>query len=118
MGGFRDVSRRALGRVRPAATRAVTSVAAPTFATKDDLEVGLHQVRRDLGDGVAELRDAIGELRRLVTDDLDANAEVASLLGRVLAELRVQVDAIAAAQAEQAALLERLVGERDAAPAE
>ena len=118
MAGVRGVVRRMLGRVRPAATRAVTSVAAPTFATKDDLEVGLHQVRRDMGDGVAELRDSIAELRRLVTDDLDANAEVATLLGRMLAELRVKVDALADAQAGQAAALERLTGEPDAARAE
>lgn len=41
---------------------------------------------------IEDVRQAIVEVRRLVTDDLDASNETAALLGRTLSELRAAVD--------------------------
>ena len=54
---------------------------------------------------IDEVRAATVDLRRIVTDDLDASNEVAALLGRQLASL---VDAVAELRADVAELRARL----------
>ena len=54
---------------------------------------------------IEDVRQATVDLRRLVTDDLDASNEAAALIGRSLQELR---SAVAALQAQVAALEARL----------
>lgn len=54
---------------------------------------------------VEDVRQATVDLRRLVTDDLDASNETAALIGRSLQELQ---SAVAALQAQVAALEARL----------
>ncbi|HEX7168036.1 MAG TPA: hypothetical protein VF230_13745 [Acidimicrobiales bacterium] len=49
---------------------------------------------------VEDVRIATIEVRRIVTDDLDASTEVAALLGRAIAELRATVDDLRAEVAE------------------
>ena len=48
----------------------------------------------DLSGQIEEVRVATIEVRRIVTDDLDASNEVAAHLGRALAELTATVDAL------------------------
>ena len=48
----------------------------------------------DLSGQIEEVRVATIEVRRIVTDDLDASNEVAVHLGRALAELTATVDAL------------------------
>jgi hypothetical protein len=55
---------------------------------------------------IDEVRQATVELRRLVTDDLDASNEVAALLGRTLQELTASVDGLRAEVAELRARLD------------
>lgn len=54
---------------------------------------------------VEDVRQATVDLRRLVTDDLDASNETAALIGRSLQELQ---SAVAALQAQVAAFEARL----------
>jgi hypothetical protein len=54
----------------------------------------------DLSGQIEEVRVATIEVRRIVTDDLDASNEVAAHLGRALAELTATVDALRAEVAE------------------
>ena len=54
----------------------------------------------DLSGQIEDVRVATLEVRRLVTDDLDASNEVAAHLGRALAELTAAVDALRADVAE------------------
>ena len=54
---------------------------------------------------IEEVRQATVDLRRLVTDDLDASNEAAALIGRSLHDLH---SAVAALQAQVAALEARL----------
>ncbi|HVF32899.1 MAG TPA: hypothetical protein VM933_07680 [Acidimicrobiales bacterium] len=56
---------------------------------------------------IDEVRQATVELRRLVTDDLDASNEVAALLGRTLQELSASVEALRAELAEVRGRLDR-----------
>ena len=48
----------------------------------------------DLSGQIEEVRVATIEVRRIVTDDLDASNEIAAHLGRALAELTATVDAL------------------------
>jgi hypothetical protein len=54
----------------------------------------------DLSGQIEEVRVATIEVRRLVTDDLDASNEVAALLGKALAGLTTAVDELRAEVAE------------------
>ena len=54
----------------------------------------------DLSGQIEEVRVATLEVRRIVTDDLDASNEVAAMLGRALAELTSAVDELRAEVAE------------------
>jgi hypothetical protein len=54
---------------------------------------------------IEDVRQATVDLRRLVTDDLDASNEAAALIGRSLQELQ---SAVAALQAQVAAIEARL----------
>ena len=54
----------------------------------------------DLSGQIEDVRLATVEVRRIVTDDLDASNEVAAHLGRALAELTATVDALRAEVAE------------------
>lgn len=54
---------------------------------------------------IEDVRQATVDLRRLVTDDLDASNEAAALIGRSLQDLQ---SAVAALQAQVAALEARL----------
>jgi hypothetical protein len=58
---------------------------------------------------IEDVRQATVDLRRLVTDDLDASNEVAALIGRSLATLQ---DAVAALQDQVSALEARLADRR------
>jgi len=49
---------------------------------------------------IEEVRVATVDVRRIVTDDLDASNEVAALLGRALAALQASVDELRAEVAE------------------
>ena len=46
---------------------------------------------------IEEVRQATVEIRRIVTDDLDASNETAAMLGRALARLQDSVDELQAA---------------------
>ena len=59
----------------------------------------------DLSGQIEDVRQATVEVRRIVTDDLDASNEVAALLGRALAELTASVDELRAEVAELKAKL-------------
>ena len=59
----------------------------------------------DLSSQIDDVRAAIVDVRRLVTDDLDASTETATLIGRTLDAL---VDAIAELRTEVARIHERL----------
>ena len=54
----------------------------------------------DLSSQIEDVRVATLEVRRIVTDDLDASNEVAVHLGRALADLTATVDALRAEVAE------------------
>ena len=54
----------------------------------------------DLSGQIEDVRLATLEIRRLVTDDLDAANEVAALIGKALADLRASVDELRAEVAE------------------
>ena len=53
----------------------------------------------DLSRQIDEVRVATAEIRRIVTDDLDASNEAAEMLGRALARLQSSVDELRAAPA-------------------
>jgi len=55
---------------------------------------------------IEDVRQATVDVRRLVTDDLDASNEVAALLGRTLQELSASVDSLRAEVAELRARLD------------
>jgi ubiquinone biosynthesis protein UbiJ len=59
----------------------------------------------DLSGQIEDVRLATVEVRRLVTDDLDASNEVAALVGKALADLTAAVDEL---RDEVAALKSRL----------
>jgi hypothetical protein len=59
----------------------------------------------DLSGQIEDVRLATLEVRRLVTDDLDASNEVAALVGKALADLTAAVDEL---RDEVAALKSRL----------
>lgn len=67
-------------------------------------EVSLPRLDR-LSGQIEDVRQATVDLRRLVTDDLDASNEAAALIGRSLQDLQ---SAVAALQAQVAALEARL----------
>lgn len=67
-------------------------------------EVSLPRLDR-LSGQIEDVRQATVDLRRLVTDDLDASNEAAALIGRSLQDLH---SAVAALQAQVAALEARL----------
>jgi hypothetical protein len=54
----------------------------------------------DLSGQIEDVRVATLEVRRIVTDDLDASNEVAAMLGRALAELTSSVEELRAEVAE------------------
>ncbi|HUP87705.1 MAG TPA: hypothetical protein VM143_18780 [Acidimicrobiales bacterium] len=54
----------------------------------------------DLSGQIEGVRVATLEVRRIVTDDLDASNEVAAVLGRALAELTASVEELRAEVAE------------------
>jgi hypothetical protein len=56
---------------------------------------------------IEDVRLATVEVRRLVTDDLDASNEAAALVGRALAELSASVEALRADVAELRSRLDR-----------
>ena len=56
---------------------------------------------------IEEVRQATVDVRRLVTDDLDASNEVAALLGRTLQSLTAAVEELRAEVAELRARLDR-----------
>jgi hypothetical protein len=60
----------------------------------------------DLSGQIEDVRVATIEVRRIVTDDLDASNEVAAHLGRALAELTATVDALRTEVAELKARLQ------------
>lgn len=66
-----------LKSLRPVLAHEVETVVAPTYARRD------------------ELSSAIDDVRRLLADHFDATTETAAVVGRVLAELRASVDALA-----------------------
>ena len=55
---------------------------------------------------IEDVRQATVDVRRIVTDDLDASTEVAALLGRSLQELREALDALRADVADLRARLD------------
>lgn len=59
----------------------------------------------DLSGQIEDVRRATLDVRRIVTDDLDASNEVAALLGRAMAELTAKVDEL---RADVAGLKSRL----------
>jgi uncharacterized protein YceH (UPF0502 family) len=59
----------------------------------------------DLSGQIEEVRRETVEVRRIVTDDLDASNEVAALVGRALADLQAAVEDL---RAEVAALKSRI----------
>ena len=59
----------------------------------------------DLSGQIEDVRVATIEVRRIVTDDLDASNEVAAHLGRALAELTATVEALRTEVAELKARL-------------
>lgn len=56
---------------------------------------------------IEDVRQATVDVRRLVTDDLDASNEAAALVGRALADLSASVEALRAEVAELRSRLER-----------
>lgn len=66
-----------LKSLRPMLHHEVETVVAPAYARRD------------------ELASAIEEVRRLLADHFDATTETAAVIGRVLAELRTSMDALA-----------------------
>jgi uncharacterized protein YceH (UPF0502 family) len=56
---------------------------------------------------VEDVRQATIDVRRLVTDDLDASNEAAALVGRALADLSASVEALRAEVAELRSRLDR-----------
>jgi uncharacterized protein YceH (UPF0502 family) len=56
---------------------------------------------------IEDVRQATIDVRRLVTDDLDASNEAAALVGRALAELSASVEALRADVAELRSRLDR-----------
>ena len=56
---------------------------------------------------IEEVRRATVDVRRLVTDDLDASNEVAALLGRTLQDLSASVESLRAEVAELRSRLDR-----------
>ena len=54
----------------------------------------------DLSGQIEDVRLATVEIRRIVTDDLDASNEVAALVGKALSELTAAVDELRAEVAE------------------
>jgi hypothetical protein len=54
----------------------------------------------DLSGQIEDVRLATVEIRRIVTDDLDASNEVAALIGKALADLSAAVDELRAEVAE------------------
>jgi hypothetical protein len=59
----------------------------------------------DLSGQIEDVRQATVEVRRIVTDDLDASNEVAALIGKALADLTAAVEEL---RTEVAALKSRL----------
>lgn len=53
----------------------------------------------ELSRQIEEVRQATVEVRRIVTDDLDASNETAALLGRAVAKLQASVDELQASRA-------------------
>ena len=56
---------------------------------------------------IEDVRQATVDVRRLVTDDLDASNEVSALLGRTLQDLTASVEALRAEVAELRTRLDR-----------
>jgi hypothetical protein len=56
---------------------------------------------------IEDVRQATVDVRRLVTDDLDASNEAGALVGRSLAELTASVEALRAEVAELRSRLDR-----------
>jgi uncharacterized protein YceH (UPF0502 family) len=61
----------------------------------------------ELSGQIEDVRQATVEVRRLVTDDLDASNEVSALLGRTLQDLTASVEALRAEVAELRTRLDR-----------
>ena len=88
-----SIARRALRplrKARPVFVQEVQAVVAPEYARRDELEA------------------AVADIRRIIGDHLDASAEEAAVLGRLLngindevAALRASVDALTAALADR-----------------
>ena len=55
----------------------------------------------ELSRQIEEVRHATVEIRRIVTDDLDASNETAALLGRAVAKLQASVDELQLRQADR-----------------
>jgi hypothetical protein len=55
----------------------------------------------ELSRQIEEVRQATVEIRRIVTDDLDASNETAALLGRAIAKLQASVDELQLRQADR-----------------
>lgn len=66
-----------LKSLRPMLHHEVETVVAPTYSRREELE------------------SAIEDVRRLLADHFDATTETAAVIGRVLAELKASVDALA-----------------------
>jgi len=55
----------------------------------------------ELSRQIEDVRQATVEIRRIVSDDLDASNEAAALLGRAVAQLQASVDELHAAVAPE-----------------
>lgn len=87
-----------LKSLRPMLHHEVETVVAPAYPRREELE------------------SAIADVRRLLADHFDATTETAAVIGRVLAELRASIDALA----DEVAVLrrERMGPDRSGGPEE
>lgn len=96
---MRDPVERVLARLDRQVKRSVEEIGITNKVRLDEISGEIEGVRRETLD-----------VRRIVTDDLDASTETAALLGRSLAALAETVESLRAEVAELRAQLDRSSG--------